>query len=208
MPLPRRGGSSASDAEVIRASHERPEQFADLFDRHAVDMHRYLSARVGPSDADDLLSETFLTAFTQRGHYDTGKGEVRAWLFGIATNLVSRRHRRRSAWQRVLGRLSSERAVDGDDERVSERVDAGQGYPAMRRALAALPAGQREVLLLFAWADLDYAGIAQALGVPVGTVRSRLNRARTKVRAVLADDPAAVSLLSLMNSDSNGENRS
>ncbi|MGW5472535.1 RNA polymerase sigma factor, partial [Streptomyces chartreusis] len=85
-----------SDASVIARSRDEPEAFAALFDRHADAVHRYAARRLGGEVADDLVAETFTTAFQQRHRYDPARGagaDARPWLFGIATNLVGR-HRR------------------------------------------------------------------------------------------------------------------
>src|SRR5579862_1178416 len=89
----RRWGSAADDAAVIESSQREPERFAVLFDRHAPHIHRYLARRAGREVADDLVAETFLTAFAKRDRYDLSYTDARPWLYGIATNLVGR-HRR------------------------------------------------------------------------------------------------------------------
>lgn len=127
----------------------------------------------------------FAIAFRSRGRYDRGAADARPWLFGIAANLA----RRHSRTERRRLRAYARTGVDplGDDVGDSDRrLDALAAGPALAAALAALRPGEREVLLLFAWADLSYEEIAAALGVPIGTVRSRLSRARGRVRELLA----------------------
>ena len=95
-----------SDARVIERSRDEPELFAVLFDRHADTVHRYAARRLGPEAAEDLMAETFTTAFQRRHTYDLERADARPWLFGIATNLASRRRRaeaRRLALSRVPG---------------------------------------------------------------------------------------------------------
>jgi len=178
-----------SDDVLIRQSVDRPERFAALFDRHAPAVHRYLARRIGEA-ADDLLAETFLIAFRGRaGYREQGPG-VRPWLYGIATNVLRRHQRQEVRRYRALARmagaesLSPESLSPGADQAV-DRVDA----QALRRQLAAALAGlqrrDRDVLLLTAWAELSYAEIAAVLAIPVGTVRSRLNRARRVTRDAL-----------------------
>ncbi|SEG74562.1 RNA polymerase sigma-70 factor, ECF subfamily [Nonomuraea solani] len=175
------------DAELVNASWTEPEAFAELFDRYSAMLYRYVSKRLGPEPAEDLVGETFLVAFSRRKSYDLAYPDARPWLFGILTKLISRHHRREAARYRALLRAP----VDSDVESPADRVAAGVTAQAARAdlagALAALPAKDRDVLLLIAWGDLSYEEVARALGIPIGTVRSRLNRGRRKVRAALGD---------------------
>jgi RNA polymerase sigma factor (sigma-70 family) len=177
---------SGSDAQVIAESLDDPTAFALVFDRHFDAVHRYLARRVGVDLADDLADETFTTAFDLRRRYDPGHPDARPWLLGIATNLV--RHHRRSEARRLraYARLDRPTASQGGLEGVEARLDAARMGPLIAEALTHLPDGDRDALLLFAWADLRYEEIAVALRIPVGTVRSRLNRARRRLRELLA----------------------
>lgn len=193
-PPPARVGRA--DHDLLRASLHRPELFADIFDRHAAALHQYLSRRVG-DHADDLLSETFLTAFRKRAQYRPERVDVRPWLYGIAGNLVRRLRREEVARYRALARSAEAERVPGSCEDLDaavDRLDAGLVGARLAAALAALQPRDREVLLLVAWADLGYADVAAALDIPLGTVRSRLNRARRLVRHELAssDLPSAL----------------
>ncbi len=177
--------TSDDDAAVIQASLRDPDLFAVIFDRHAPYVHRYLARRLGREAADDLVAETFLVAFGKRERYDSSRMDACPWLYGIATNLVGE-HRRQEAKQ---FRLRSAIAPEPDEVSHAERVVAQVAAQAMGSmlgaALADLSTGDRDVLLLIAWEGLSYDEVAVALGIPVGTVRSRLNRARKQVRAVL-----------------------
>ncbi|WP_306303410.1 RNA polymerase sigma factor [Microtetraspora niveoalba] len=175
------------DSDLIGESRTDPEAFAALFDRYSSMLYRYVSRRLGPEVAEDLVGETFLIAFARRDRYDAAYADARPWLFGIVTKLVSRHRRAESARYRALLRSPAEEMVDFPDDRVASGVTARSARPALARALAALPARDRDVLLLIAWGDLSYEEVARALDIPVGTVRSRLNRARKKVRAALGD---------------------
>ncbi|WP_433236666.1 RNA polymerase sigma factor [Streptosporangium sp. CA-135522] len=175
------------DRDLIGASLTDPEAFAALFDRYSEMLYRYLSRRLGPEAAEDLVGETFLIAFARRSRYDPAYADARPWLFGIATKLVSRHHRTEGARYRALQRSTAEDTVEGPADQVSAGVTAQASRPALTSALAGLPAKDRDVLLLIAWGDLSYEEVARALDIPVGTVRSRLNRARRKVRAALGD---------------------
>ncbi|MGY0062519.1 RNA polymerase sigma factor [Streptomyces sp. LZ34] len=185
--------SQDTDASLIERSRDEPEAFAVLFDRHADAVHRYAARRLGTEAADDLMAETFTTAFQQRHRYDLERADARPWLFGIATNLISRHRRAEARRFKALGRLP---APADHDEAVADRVAARVTAQGVRRelagALSRLPARHRDVVLLVAWAGLGYEEAAEALEVPVGTVRSRLHRARSKLREALGgSDPTA-----------------
>ncbi len=173
------------DSDLIAESRARPEAFAVLFDRYAPMLYRYASRRLGPEVAEDLVGETFLVAFRRRDRYDLTRPDARPWLFGIVSKLVSRHHRDEAARYRALTRSPLDDVAESPAERVEDGVSASAVRPLLAGALARLSKGDRDVLLLIAWADLSYDEVAQALGIPVGTVRSRLNRARRKVRESL-----------------------
>jgi RNA polymerase sigma-70 factor (ECF subfamily) len=140
-----------------------------------------------------LVAATFLAAFRARRRYDQARASARPWLFGILTKEIARRHRTEKARLRALERAWSDRPADGLADRVADGVTAQAARGQLAAALARLSPAERGVLLLIAWADLSYDETAQALGIPVGTVRSRLSRARRKVREALGGtNPAAV----------------
>ncbi|WP_329086052.1 RNA polymerase sigma factor [Actinomadura citrea] len=177
------------DAALIERSLADPEAFAALFDRYSAMLYRYVSRRLGEA-AEDVVGETFLVAFSKRHRYDLEHRDARPWLFGIATKLVARHHRTEAARYRALRRSPVDGPVEGPDDRVAAGVTASATRPVLAAALSGLARRDLDVLLLVAWGDLSYEEAARALGIPVGTVRSRLNRARRKVRAALGDtDP-------------------
>ncbi|NUO98483.1 MAG: RNA polymerase sigma factor [Nonomuraea sp.] len=176
-----------ADAELVNASWTEPEAFAVLFDRYSAMLYRYVARRLGPEPAEDLVGETFLVAFSRRKSYDLAYPDARPWLFGILTKLISRHHRKEAARFRALLRAPVDQDVESPADRVAAGVTAQAVRPRLAGALAALSAKDRDVLLLIAWGDLTYDEVAQALGIPIGTVRSRLNRGRRKVRAALGD---------------------
>ena len=181
-----------ADADLIERSWDRPERFGDVFDRYYRAIHRYVSRRLGPALADDLASETFLTAFDRRKAYDLAYRDARPWLYGIASNLVSRQRRAEQRRYRALARADASGVVESHAERVVGRVDAGSQRARLAAALLEIAPADREVLLLVAWAELSLEEAARALGVPAGTARSRLHRARQKTRAALAaTDPSS-----------------
>ncbi|GAA2575219.1 RNA polymerase sigma factor [Winogradskya consettensis] len=192
--------TSDPDVAALLASLTDPDLFAVLFDRYFAELRHYAASRLGGERGDDVAAETFLVAFRTRGRFRTdvpGGGNVRAWLYGIATNLIHRQRRDEERRYRALARASAviDRGVpvsSGDDATVA-RVAAGALQPALARALAALPARDRDVLLLTAVAQLDYAEVSAALGVPPGTVGSRLTRARRAVREAFGGtDPTRI----------------
>ncbi|PZG12264.1 RNA polymerase sigma factor [Nonomuraea aridisoli] len=178
----------ADDVLVIGESVRVPERFAVLYDRYFEEIYRYLAARLGAEAADDLAAETFLVAFRKRETFDAARGAVRPWLYGIATNLVAGHRRGLGRMLDAFRRVRSADAFEaGPEERVPARVDAASVRGPLAGALAGLSAGDRDVLLLVAVAGLSYEEVAESLDIPVGTVGSRLNRARRRVKAVLGD---------------------
>ena len=175
--------AAESDAEVIAASFEEPGRFGAVFDRHATVVFRYLVRRVGVDEADALLGEVFRVAFEKRATYDTARANARPWLYGIATTLLARHRRGEARRIRATARLlARQRPADDPADQVVGTLDARELWPHVAEAVAALPEEERDALLLYAWEELGYEEVADALGVPVGTVRSRLNRARVRLR--------------------------
>jgi len=187
----RRGSAADGDAAVIESSWLEPERFAVLFDRHAPHIYRYLARRAGRQVADDLVAETFLAAFAKRDRYDLSHPDARPWLYGIATNLVGQHRRDQARQDRITqAAAAAEPDVPGHADRVAADVTAQAMRTLLEGALAVLSAGDRDVLLLIAFEQLTYQEVSRALAIPVGTVQSRLHRARTKVRQVLAGTDA------------------
>ncbi|MFN2544789.1 MAG: RNA polymerase sigma factor [Actinomycetota bacterium] len=173
-----------TDAEAIAASRLDPERFGEVFDRHFGSIHRYAHRRVGRHLADDIAAETFTQAFRQRDRYD-GSPDARPWLFGIASNLLRRHHRGERRQLFAYARTGVDRVAHTDLDDADARMDAEARSPQIALALVSLRSEDREVVLLLAWAELTYEEIARALGIPVGTVRSRLHRGRKRLRDVL-----------------------
>lgn len=181
------GPTEDDDAAIIEGSLRRPERFAEIFDRHAPHIQRYLARRLGQQAADDLVAETFLVAFDKRARYDLARPNARPWLYGIATNLIGQHHRAEVREYRLRNLVARQPDLDGHADRVAAKVTAQAMHATLAGALTELNQGDRDVLLLIAWEGLAYEEVAQALAIPVGTVRSRLNRARRQVRAALPD---------------------
>lgn len=172
-----------TDSEVIRRSRDSPRAFGDLFHRHATVVHRYIARRAGTDVADEVMSETFLVAFERRDRFDHTHADARPWLLGIATVLLASYRRREARHLHTLARAAEPEDDDGGLGRVASRADATADVRRIATQVQALSDGDRDVLLLHAWADLSGEQIAAALNIPVGTVRSRLSRARKTLRA-------------------------
>lgn len=176
-----------ADGELIDASVRAPGEFGAIFDRHFDAVYGYLQRRVGRDLAEELAAEAFLVAFDGRGGYDRARRDARPWLLGIATNLMRRHWRREERELRAYARSATDPVLDAFDG-LEDRLDAGGERRRLVEGLAELPGPERDALLLAAWADLTYAEIADALAVPVGTVRSRLSRARARIAAALTGE--------------------
>jgi RNA polymerase sigma-70 factor (ECF subfamily) len=173
-----------TDGEAIRASQSRPEAFEPVFDRHYDSIFKYLARRVGPDVGGELASEVFTVAFAQRHRFHDDVDDARPWLYGIAANLARRQAR---TWKR--SRRARQRSTGGNviwlDPAPEDRIDAERLRAVLIDAVSQLRSSEREVLLLHALTDLSYREVAQALAIPIGTVRSRLARARRQVRGIL-----------------------
>lgn len=183
-----------TDAQVIAESLDRPEMFAGLFDRHFAAVYRYLARRVGTDLAEDLAAEVFLVAFRRRHCYQLAQPRALPWLLGVATNLARQQWRAEARALRALARSGLDPAMEDHADGVVARVVAQDWYRCAAAGLAGLSPGDRDVLLLIAWEGLSHEEVALALGISPGTVRSRLHRARRRVKAALdamdSDGPA------------------
>jgi RNA polymerase sigma-70 factor (ECF subfamily) len=174
-----------SDAELIQSSLCDASAFAGIFDRHFRAIFRFMRGRVGRQLAEDLASETFVVAFGRRGSYDLSRDDARPWLYGIAVNLLreNRRaeERRLRAYARMPVELRSASPESGD------QLDS-----VLSAALLELSHEERNLILLLTWADLTYEQLADALNLPVGTIRSRVSRVRSKLRGRLTPVEASI----------------
>jgi RNA polymerase sigma factor (sigma-70 family) len=164
-------GEVASGADVRR-----------MYERHSDDVYRYIARRLGADLAADLTADTFRIALQRSEAFDPAAGHERAWLYGIASNLIRgqwRTERRRlHAMQRAGSRAETaiDPLLDADG-----RVDAAPALAAVLALVADLAPDDRDLLTLTAWEGCSYAEAAAALGIPVGTVRSRLHRIRQAI---------------------------
>jgi RNA polymerase sigma-70 factor (ECF subfamily) len=178
----------------MAASLQDPARFRLIFDRHAASVYRYLYRRVGPDAVEELTSDTFATAFDLRERFN-GENAL-PWLYGIAANVLRRHLRTENRRQRAYERAGSLVAIDSTDDLIEDRLDAAAAAPQLSVALEQLDPGDRDVLLLFAWEGLSYQEIADSLDIAMGTVASRLSRARRRMRECLDDDRTAESEVS------------
>lgn len=188
--------SERPDSAVVAASLSDPAEFGILFDRHGAALLRFLARRVDPSEADGLLGEVFRIAFEKRAGFQQDRPSARPWLYGIATNVVAKHYRSEARRLRATTRLAARRTLaeealaEDPAERAVPATDARARWDRVVADIAALPDPERQALLLFAWEELSYEEIADALGIPVGTVRSRLNRARARLTGACQPKPA------------------
>lgn len=180
--------ANRTDGEAIAASLSEPRAFGLVFERHFGTILRYLRRRLDERRAEEAAAQTFFIAFDGRRSFDPERADARPWLFGIATN-IARRHRRGEVRElRAIAALGAEAIVD--DGGSEERVDAERLRGPLARCLAELPAEEADVLYLLVWAELDQPEIAAALEIPLGTVKSRLSRARKRVQGALDLSPS------------------
>lgn len=184
-----------TDAAIIERSVREPEHFAAVFDRYYNEIHGYVARRLGQSLADDAASETFLVAFSRRSRYDVTHLDARPWLYGIASNLIARHHRAEQRRYRALARAGVDEVSEGHADRSVVRLDAQARRGPLAAALSEISDADRDVLLLVAWAGLTSEEAGRALGIPAGTARSRLHRARKQLRAAL--DPSGPTTMTM-----------
>ncbi len=170
-----------SDAAVLADSVVRPAHFSLFYERHLATVAIFLARRVGSELAEDLTAEVFARAFRGRATFRPDHGTGLPWLLGIANHLVADHRRAERQRLALLQRLQVNEAHFDPDPVV-------RGEPELVRQLRRLPAPERDTLLLVVWGELSYAEAASALGVPVGTVRSRIARARQRLTAAIGAD--------------------
>jgi len=171
------------------------EAFAELYERYAIVVYQHALRLTGNwSVAEEVMSETFLAAWRGREAVEADGGSLRPWLFGIATNKArnaDRSLRRRLAFLARRAEAGGEEVVGDFAEGLVGRIDDARRLAEVRRVLGRLRRHEREVIALCVWGGLDYAQAAEALGVPVGTVRSRLSRARKRLREIVEREALA-----------------
>jgi RNA polymerase sigma factor (sigma-70 family) len=159
--------------------------FEAVFEADFASLHRYLARRVGAAAADELAAETLAAAFRNWDRLDPAR-PVRPWLYGIAANLMRHHWRKERRMLRAYARSGVD-PVFADEDAAVERADTDARHRELATALAGLRRDEREILLLRAWAELTDSEIADALGLPLGTVKSRLSRVRDQLRNQLGE---------------------
>lgn len=194
------------DEQLLTATaHGSHDAFGQLFDTHVEFVFNLADRRTGSrAEADDITAEVFTALWRQRSTIQPRDGSLRPWLAGTAMNLTRRHWRSSDRRRRALARLALQNETFSEDftERSVEGIDAIERIDRLRDALSELPPEQYTVLTLSVWEQLSHAEIARALGIAVGTVKSRLSRARhaleeslgtnTDVRASTADHHTTV----------------
>jgi RNA polymerase sigma-70 factor (ECF subfamily) len=176
------------DALWNRVRQGDADALAALFRRHASVIYNYCFRRLGDwSAAEDMVSMVFLEAWRRRDA-TVEPGKVLPWLYGIATNVVRNRRRSERRYAAALRRLSPDLPASDPAEDVASRADDEREMKRLLARVAELSQRERDVLALCVWSELSYEDAAAALGLPVGTVRSRLSRARNRLREL--DAPA------------------
>lgn len=177
-----------TDAELAGEIRDDPDgSFGLLFEQYSTLIYNYCFRQTASWDlAEDLTSTVFLEAWRSRHRLRVQNDSVLPWLYGIATN-VCRRQRRTSVrrW-RAMRRLPPELDEPDPAEQVAERLDDERRMSDVLAVIDRLPTGERDVVMLVVWEELDYQSAAVALDIPIGTVRSRLNRARRRLSTSLA----------------------
>ena len=172
----------STDTDIIQRSRDRPGEFGKLFERHSLALLRYVGRRIGPDAATDVISETFLVAFKKRSSFDMTRDSALPWLFGIATREMKRHLGDERRVLRAIAASPLEHVAPDTIDELTNRLDASSRVALLGKALADLPRRDRDTLLLYAWGDLTYEGVAQATGTSIGTVKSRIHRARTRLQ--------------------------
>jgi len=176
-----------TDSEVMAASLAEPQEFSAIYQRYFEQVYRYLARRVGHTAADDLAAEVFVRAFTLRERFDPAAASARPWLYGFAANIIRDhlRHQRRCNRAYIHAAVPSAGGVEMQD--AEDRASAALMVPRLDKALAALKEADRETFLLYVLGELSYEEVAASLKIPVGTVRSRIARARVRLRELMTD---------------------
>lgn len=158
-----------------RSSDLRADEFASMYRRHLPAILRYLRRRLGDGAAEDAAADVFTRALTASGRRSEGVDAALPWLYGIAANVISERRRSEQRRLRAVERLA------GRTPREAPGIESRDLDPELVRRLRKLPDAEREALLLVAWGGLTYEEVAEAMDTPIGTVRSRLARARKRL---------------------------
>jgi len=176
----------ADDRRLWELAASDPEAFGVLFERHAASVYAFCARSTADlALAEDLTSVVFMQAWARRSRVELSSGSVLPWLLGVAVNVVRSSRRSARRYDAAVGRLPHPLPAADHADAVAERVDAERSLSDALGAIGRLSAEERDVVQLVWWAGLTYAEAAVALGTPIGTVRSRLSRARRRLQSEL-----------------------
>ena len=160
--------------------------FETAYENHVGPIYRYAQRRLGPSMAEEVAAETFAEAWRTRDRYDPERGTPAAWFYGIAANVIKRHRRDETRQLRAYSVTGTDPAWAVEDAgRIVARLEATDRWPLVAAALADMRPTDRDIITLYCWEDLTYQEVADALDLPIGTVRSRLSRARARLAATV-----------------------
>lgn len=161
-----------------------------VYEENVGAIHAYIARRIGRDEAADVVADVFRVAIENLRSFDPSKGQIRPWLFGIAANRLRSHRRAEQRRLRALARLDDDRVMSDGFTRAEDRMLARRDAELLLDALIELDDSDRELITLIAWEGLTYEEVAQALDIPIGTVRSRLHRARQSLRASMQSKSA------------------
>lgn len=164
-------------------------EFGQLFDRHAQAVYKFCARRTADlALAEDLTSTTFLEAWRHRHRAPLGdRNSALPWLLGVANNVVRNSLRGRRRDRAAIEQLPTSPVAPAAEDQALGRSTTEARLRGALKAISTLTEGEQDVVLLVLWSELSYEEAATALGVPIGTVRSRLSRARSKLQAALSN---------------------
>ncbi len=175
--------SEAADSDLVAMAGSEPEAFGELFRRYSRSVYAYCARRTGNLDlAEDLTSVVFMEAFRRRRKLKLSNTSALPWLIGVANNVVRNANRSLRRYRSALDRIPVPANGMSSEEDAMERLRAQEALASALEAMSALRQGEQDVVLLVLWSEFSYVDAATALGIPVGTVRSRLASARAKFK--------------------------
>ena len=174
-----------SDGDLVAMSAKDAEAFAELFRRHSRAVYAYCARRTGDLGlAEDLTSVAFLEAFRRRRKLQLSNTSALPWLLGVANNVTRNAQRSLRRHRSALRRVPAASESASAEHHAMAHLGAQEALAQALEALRPLSQGERDVVLLVLWSELSYADAASTLGIPIGTVRSRLSSARQKLSSI------------------------
>lgn len=187
-----RQAASAQGPDVVGIDLRDGDGFRRAYDLHGMAIYRYVRSRLGADAAEDVTAEVFIAAWRGRANFVSDRGSIEAWFMGVAANVIARHRAAEARWIRMsrdIARMRShEPPTSGDMDDVDHRIDVETHTVAVHSALAHIPRREREPLLMHIVTEMSYEAIATALGIPIGTVRSRISRGRRRLQQRMGRD--------------------